>query len=74
MRAIIFYHVVLMNTYLINLAEEARKTLKGMTLQQLHSKYVDLVSVKSHYYIIRMLYYTFLECCILCLCLAKQSL
>ncbi len=70
----ILYHVVLMNIYLITLAEEARKTLKGMTLQQLHSKYVDLVSVESHHYIIGMLYYQFLECCILRLCLANQTL
>ena len=74
MRSIIFHHVVLMNAYLITLAEEARKTLKGMTLQQLHSKYVDLVSVESHHYIIGMLYYPFLECCMLCLCLANQTL
>lgn len=30
----------------VEIAEEARKTLKGMTLQQLHSKYVDLVSIR----------------------------
>ena len=40
-----FHHVMLMRILLVTLAEEARKTLKGMTLQQLHSKYVDLVSV-----------------------------
>lgn len=74
MRAIIVHHVVLMNKFLITLAEEARKTLKGMTLQQLHSKYVDLVSVEGHHYITRMLYYPFLESCILCLSLANQTL
>ena len=51
MGTIIFHHVMLMGKFLISLAEEARKTLKGMTLQQLHSKYVDLVSVKSRHYI-----------------------
>jgi len=40
-----FHHVMLTRILLVTLAEEARKTLKGMTLQQLHSKYVDLVSV-----------------------------
>lgn len=74
MRAIISHHAVLMNKFLITPAEEARKTLKGVTLQQLHSKYVDLVSVGRHHYITRMLYYPFLESRILSLCLANQTL
>jgi hypothetical protein len=70
----LFHHIMLMSIFLVTPAEEARKTLKGMTLQQLHSKYVDLVSVRSHHYTIRMLLYPFLDCCILCLCLANQPL
>jgi hypothetical protein len=59
MRTRVFHHVMLMSIFLITLAEEARKTLKGMTLQQLHSKYVDLVSMGSHHYITRYYFLRF---------------
>ena len=45
-----------MSILLVALAEEARKTLKGMTLQQLHSKYVDMVSRGSPNYIMKPLF------------------
>ena len=61
MRTIISNHAVLMKDLLTVLAEEARKTLKGMTLQQLHSKYVDMVSRGSHNRIVRPLFSPFLD-------------